>query len=163
MAKLSPEVFREAQSSQLALFELPPTQTAVDNIYYQDVLPISQVSGDSPVEFVISGQNGMEYIDMKNTLVYVKDKIKKCDGTDIAVDENIASVNLLFHALFNQVDVALQGKTVVSTTKYYAYKAYIQTLLKYGSDAKSSQLTTQLWLKDTDGKWTILTSEPEVI
>lgn len=36
-----------------------------------------------------------------------------------------------------------------STSGYYPYKAYIQTLLKYGSDAKTSQLSTQLWLKDT--------------
>ncbi|XP_033731782.1 uncharacterized protein LOC117321478 [Pecten maximus] len=35
---------------------------------------------------------------------------------------------------------------------YMAYKAYIQTLLKYGKYTKTSQLTTQLWNKDTDGE-----------
>jgi len=38
--------------------------------------------------------------------------------------------------MFNQVDVTLQGNTVVSTTNHYGYKAYIQTLLKYGYEAK---------------------------
>lgn len=122
MAALNKEFFRESQPSQLALFELAPTQTAVENIYYQDVLPISQISGDSPVEFVVSGQNGMEYIDLKNTLLYVKAKIKKADDSEIADDENIGPVNLFLPALFNQVDVS-----------------------------KVSQLSTQLWIKDTDG------------
>ena len=151
MATVNKEYFREAQPSELALFDLPPTQTAVENIYYQDVLPLSQVSNDSPVEFVISGQNGMEYIDMKNTLIYVKARIKKADGTAIDGDIDTAPINFFLPGLFSNLDISLQGKTVVSTTNHYAYKAYIQTLLQYGYDAKSSQLTTQLWSKDTEG------------
>ncbi|MEW8546474.1 MAG: hypothetical protein AB2693_23395, partial [Candidatus Thiodiazotropha sp.] len=41
--------------------------------------------------------------------------------------------------------------TVTSSTQYYAYKSYIQTLLKYGSSAKDSQLSTQIWIKDRAG------------
>ncbi|XP_033725176.1 uncharacterized protein F54H12.2-like [Pecten maximus] len=110
------------------------------------------MAGDSPIEFVVSGQNGMEYIDLKNSLVYAKIKIKKADGSDISATEDVGPVNLLLPALFSQVDVTLQGRTIVSTTTNYAYRAYIQTLLKYGNDAKTSQLATQLWLKDTDGE-----------
>ncbi|XP_033725179.1 uncharacterized protein F54H12.2-like [Pecten maximus] len=89
---------------------------------------------------------------MKNSLVYSKIKITKADGSAISTTEDIGPVNFLLPALFSQVDVTLQGRTVVSTTSNYAYKAYIQTLLKYGTDAKTSQLTTQLWNKDTDGE-----------
>ncbi|XP_033761501.1 uncharacterized protein F54H12.2-like [Pecten maximus] len=110
------------------------------------------MSGDSPMEFDVSGQNGMEYIDMKNSLVYAKIKIKKGDGSAISSTEEVGPVNLLLPALFSQVDVTLQGRTVVSTTTNYAYKAYIQTLLKYGKDAKVLQLATQLWCKDTNGE-----------
>ncbi|XP_033758251.1 uncharacterized protein F54H12.2-like [Pecten maximus] len=145
MATLNKDFFREAQPSELALFDLPPTQTAMENVYYQDVLPISQISSDSPIEFMVSGQNGLELLDLKNSLVYTKVKIVKGDGTAISDMEDVGPVNLLLPALFTQVDVTLQGKTVVSTTNHYAYKAYLQTLLKYGKDAKTSQLTTQLW------------------
>ena len=120
MATINKDFFREAQPSELALFDLPPTQTAVENIYYQEVLPLSQVNNDSPIEFVISGQNGMEYIDMKNTMIYVKAKIKKGDGAAIASDENIGPVNLFLPVLFSQVDVSLQGKPIVSTTNHYS-------------------------------------------
>ncbi|XP_033725175.1 uncharacterized protein LOC117315139 [Pecten maximus] len=110
------------------------------------------MAGDSPIEFVVSGQNGMEYIDMKNSLVYAKIKIKKADGSDISSTDNVGPANFLLPALFSQVDVTLQGRTVVSAASNYAYKAYIQTILKYGADAKKSQLTTQLWHKDSDGE-----------
>lgn len=68
----SNKFFREAQPSALALFELPPTQTAVKYIYYQGVLPISQIGNNSPVEFVITEQNGFYYIKMKNTMLTQK-------------------------------------------------------------------------------------------
>ena len=35
------------------------------------------------------------------------------------------------------------------STNTYAYRAYIETLLSYGTDAKVTQLTGQLWHKDT--------------
>jgi len=91
MATENREFFREAQPSELAVFDLPPTQTAIENTYYQDVLPISQITSDSPVEFVISGQNGLELLDLQNCLIYVKAKITKGDGTSIAGDEDIST------------------------------------------------------------------------
>ncbi|KAK3107460.1 hypothetical protein FSP39_015061 [Pinctada imbricata] len=53
--------------------------------------------------------------------------------------------------MFSQVDVLIQGRTVTSANGHYPYKAIIQTLLGYGEDAKSSQLTLQMWEKDTPG------------
>ncbi|CAC5412703.1 unnamed protein product [Mytilus coruscus] len=47
------------------------------------------------------------------------------------------------------VSPSIQGKVFTSTSGFYPYKAYMQSLLRYGSDAKDSQLTTQLWRKDT--------------
>ena len=151
MATVNKDFFRESQPSSLELFNIPATQTAVEDIQYQDILPISQISGDSPVEFVVSGQNGLEFLDLKNSLLYAKAKIVKADGADISGTEDVAPINLLLSSLFSQVDVTLQGKTVVSTTNHYNYKAYIQTLLKYGSEAKKTQLSTQIWERDDDG------------
>ncbi|XP_033725664.1 uncharacterized protein LOC117315536 [Pecten maximus] len=151
MAALNKDFFREAQPSELALFDLPPTQTAVENIYYQDVLPISQITSDSVVEFVVSGQNGLELIDLRNTLIYAKVKITKADGSAIGLAEDVAPINLFLPSLFSQVDVTLQGKTIVSTTGHYPYKAYINNLLQYGDETKKTQLTTQLWIQDKEG------------
>lgn len=151
MATLNNDFFREAQPSELAIFDLPPTQTAVENIYYQDVLPISQITSDSVVEFVVSGQNGLELLDFRNSLIYAKVKITKADGSAIAQDEDVAPVNLFLSSLFSQVDVTLQGKNIVSTTSHYPYKAYIDALLKNGRETKATQLTTQIWNRDDEG------------
>ncbi|KAI0212525.1 hypothetical protein LSAT2_002568 [Lamellibrachia satsuma] len=48
-----------------------------------------------------------------------------------------------------QVDVYLNGTLVIPSTKTYAYRAYIETLLSYGTNAKDTQLTGQLWHKGT--------------
>lgn len=45
----------------------------------------------------------------------------------------------------------MQGKLVTSTTSNYPYKVMIQTLLSYGDGAKTSQLSSQFWEKDTPG------------
>ncbi|KAJ8305205.1 hypothetical protein KUTeg_009160 [Tegillarca granosa] len=61
MSVFSTEQFQEAQPSSLSLFSLPPTQTAIEKISFQEVRPISQLTGyNTPIEFLISGQNGME-------------------------------------------------------------------------------------------------------
>jgi len=74
------------------------------------VLPISQITSDSLIEFVISGQNGLELLDLQNCLIYVKAKITKADGSGIAATEDIGPVNLFLPSLFSQVDVTLQGE-----------------------------------------------------
>lgn len=71
MSILSTNGFREAMPSQLSLFDIPPTQTAVENIYFQDVRPVSQIAGNSPIEFLLSAQNGMDYIDLKRGRLYL--------------------------------------------------------------------------------------------
>jgi hypothetical protein len=55
------------------------------------------------------------------------------------------------HSLFSQVDVSLNGTLVTPSTNTYAYRAYIETLLSHGAEAKNSQLTSALWYKDTAG------------
>lgn len=56
----NPNFFHEAQPSQLSIVDLPPTQTAIENVYWQDVRSTSQLSGPSTIEINVSGQNGME-------------------------------------------------------------------------------------------------------
>ena len=81
--------------------------------------------------------------------MYLKVKIVKSDGSNLVHTERVAPVNLLLHSLFSQVKVSVQNKSITSSTTNYPYKAMIQTLLKYGNDAKQSQLTPQMYVFDT--------------
>ena len=46
------------------------------------------------------------------------------------------------------MDIQLNGKLVSPSIPIYRYKAYLETLLSYGADAKESQLKSQLWYQD---------------
>ena len=72
----------------------------------------------------------------------------RANGHELDADESVGPVNNWLHSLFSQVDLSLNGTLVTSSTNTYAYRAYIETLLSYGPDAKSTQLTNQLWYKD---------------
>ena len=89
MASVFGNNFDEDQPSNLSLFTLPPYQTAVEKSSYEDVRPISQISSSSPIEFVITSQNGLQYVDLANTCMYVKSKITHNDGSNIGADEYV--------------------------------------------------------------------------
>ena len=147
MSVLSRESFHEGVPSELGLFDLPPTQVGVNNVYYEEIRPLSIVSGDSPIEFRVSGQNSMDYLDLKGSQLYVKLKVVKADGTDMADGEKTGPVNMLLQSLFSSTEVTLQNKASI-TCNYNPYRAMIQTLLEMGKDVKTSQLTSQLFLMD---------------
>ena len=49
------------------------------------------------------------------------------------------------------MDVSLNDGQVSQSSGTYAYRAYIESLLSYGPQAKNSQLTAALFYKDTAG------------
>jgi len=79
MAALSMDDFKEAQPSGLSLFNLPPYQSAVERMYYQEVRSNSQLTGNI-IDMEITGKHGMEYVDLKRSKLYVKAKITKETG-----------------------------------------------------------------------------------
>lgn len=93
MAALNMEDFKEAQASGLSLFSVPPYQSAVERMYYQEVRSNSQLTGNI-IDMEITGKHGMEYVDLKRSKLYVKAKIVKADGNKIAADEYVGPINL---------------------------------------------------------------------
>ena len=147
MSVLNKEEFKEGMPSQLSLFTLPPYQTAINEVYFHEIRPMSQLAGDGPIEFRINSQNSIDYIDLANSQLYVKLKVRKTDGSDLAGTDKVGPVNLFLQSLFSTTEVTLQNKATI-TCNYNPYKAMIKTLLDYGQDAKSTQLSTQLFIKD---------------
>ena len=141
----------ECLKSELDIFSVPPTQTSIESGSYVEYNPISSITDGSPIEFVISG-SGQDYIDLANTQLYVKLDVRKADNTAIVAASQVGPVNLLLHSLFSEVDVKLNDVLITSTNNTYAYRAYLETLLTYGSESKSTQLSSSLYYKDTPDK-----------
>lgn len=141
----------ECMKSELDLFSLPPTQTSIERSDWIEYKPISSLTDDAPIEFSIPGF-GEEYMDLSHTLLSVKVKITKSDGSNLASTSDVAPVNNFLHSLFEQVDIFLNQKLISSSTSNYMYRAYIECLLNYGSDSKKTHLTGSLFYSDTASK-----------
>ena len=90
-------------------------------------------------------------MDFANTQLLDKAKITRGNGDDITDADQVEGVNLFLHSLFQQVDVSLNDVQVSQSAGPYAYRAYIESLLSYGPQAKTSQHTAALYYKDTAG------------
>lgn len=70
----------EFQPEELMIFEKPPLQTAIEKVFYEKIQPISQINGSSAIEFVLAPQNSLHYIDLKNSFMSLKVRIRHRDG-----------------------------------------------------------------------------------
>lgn len=149
----------ECLKSELDLFSLPPTQTTIESGQWVHYKPVSSLTDDSPIEFMVPGLSD-EYLDLSHTMLSLRVSLQPL-GRDPAVigavpkgtpKAVVAPVNNLLHSLFSQADVFFNQKLVSPANNAYAYRAYIESLLNYNSAAKKSHLTTTLWYGDTAGK-----------
>jgi hypothetical protein len=122
----------------------------VEHGYWEQKGLTSTLTDQGPYEFVVSG-TGEDYIDLANTYLFVEAQITKTDGSALNVDSDVGPVNLWMHSLFSDVSVSINEKLVFPPTSMYSYRAYLETLLSYGTAAKDSQLTGVVWYKDTPG------------
>ena len=114
-------------------------------VFYKSV---SSLSDESPIEFCINGQNE-DYLDLAHMLIKVKVQITPYTKEK---DTLVTPVNNFLHSIFNQVDVNFNKKLVSPANNAYPYRAYLESLLNYGPAAKSSHLTTNLWVNDVTGE-----------
>ena len=71
----------------------------MENRTWVEYHPLTTVGDGSPIEFDIS-ENGEDYIDLTDTVLYVQAKILKQDGTDLDADDPVGPMNLFLHSLF---------------------------------------------------------------
>jgi len=150
----------ECTKSELDLFSVPPTQTSMEHGSWVEYHPLTTVTDGSFIEFDVSGSED-DYVDFANTMLHVKAKVTHGNYTDLAADSVVGPVNLFLHSLFSQVDISLNSTLITSSTNTYPYRAMIETLLSYGMDAKTSQLTSALYYKDTAGNMDSVDFEDE--
>ena len=107
---------------------------------------MASLESGGPIEYLLPG-SGDTYLDLAISYLHVQAKVTKGNGTPLNPDNAVGPVNNWLHALFSQVDAYLNGTLVTPSINTYPHRAYIETLLSYGSEAKETQLTSQLWYK----------------
>jgi len=81
-------------------------------------------------------------------------KIVKTVGSDVegAEPNTVGCVNKLLHYLFSSISISLNGNPVTLHETSYHYKAYIEKLLNFGSDASGKQLVSSFWYLNSPGE-----------
>ena len=91
-----------------------------------------------------------------NDIYLEKEVAIKCregagDWRMITVDDGVAPVNNFVHSLFQNLTIETAGRTVTDSSNYYAYRAYLQTVLTHSQGAQVSQMSSSLFHLDTPG------------
>lgn len=140
----------ECIKSELDLFTVPLTQTAIEKNAYIEVPPLSAISDTAPLEFFIAG-TGEDYIDLNNTLLFLRVKITTPDGTNIADGAPVGLINYAGATIFSQVDVSLGDRLISQSTNTHAYRCLIECLLNYDKHTLETLFSAGLFYKDTAG------------
>ena len=131
----------ECVSSGLDIFKTKPIQTSVENGYFLEVRPLSAITQNSPIEFVVKG-SPEHYLDLSDTHLHIQAQIIREDGTHLKEEDDgqVIFEQLAIHSLFSTVDVSLNNVLCSTSSQNYPYRSYIETLLNYDNATKKSQL-----------------------
>ena len=110
--------------------------------------PLSTLTDNAPIEFLIAS-GGDEYIDPASITINLVASILRNDGTNIRNDSHVGPVNLLLQSLFSEIEVTMKDTKVTASNNTYSYKAYLEIFLSYEVEAKATQLTSEIYYKDT--------------
>lgn len=134
--------------SELDLFTVPPTQVVVKRGFWHEIQPLNSVTNEGPYEFTIPPDP--HYTQLNKNFIYMQLRIKKPvlpAGT--ASTPDLAPINLIGKTLFKQVKCFLNGKLISDSSDKYAYRAFLETELNFGYDAKQSHLQSALYFKES--------------
>lgn len=137
----------EIHDNALALFQLPELEVGTLKKEWISVRPTNQLTEGASVEFNVPGTS-MTYIDLKDTLLHIKLKIIKADGTNIEVADKVGLTNNPLHSIFSQVDVNVQQHPTSEVGTNYPYKAYFDQLF---DTTNQHDLDCSLFVEDEGG------------
>lgn len=132
-------------STQLDLFKGPSKQVSQEKNAFVPHYPITTLTG-GPIEFNVPASP--MYTDLSESRLYLKCRVVDAAGNLAGQDAAVGPVNMCFHALFSKVDVILGDRLITQSSDTYPWKAGIETLLNFGTEAKGSQLHSIGYYKD---------------
>ena len=129
-------------------------QNQIDYAYTTSLTPHNSIISGNNIIFHIEG--GTDFVDLSNTFLTVDIRVSKSDGTEITNVIEVAPVNNIFHTIFSQVQVKLKDTVISHPSPNYSYRAYLENLLNFSSDAKNSWMKNQGWYFDEADKFELV-------
>ena len=137
----SPAHFKSGvvEDSALDLFTVPPTNITYNGYRIVEINPTSE--SITPIEFVIPGSR--EYIDFSRSYFRMDLILKKTDGGNLVAASQRWLAPNAFHTIIKQPSIYVNGTLTTEQTDTYAYKAYLETILNYGTEDEEKILKPQ--------------------
>ena len=159
---MSAGTFRLANSestiqAKTDFFRVPVTDATVEDSSEQWFSPSGNLDG--VLMFNVPNNAPNQFLDLRNTRLYVSAQIVKENGSPIlarteiinketVLGDEVCPVNLLLHSMWKQVDVNIQQHPMNDVTGHYPYVAYLKALLENGYDAKTSWMESMLFTRN---------------
>jgi hypothetical protein len=101
-------------------------------------------------------KGGPSYIELFDTVLWVKCKITKSDGsacnhTASSNADVVGPVNNVLHSMFSRLDIKINNNTA-ETIDNYPYRAYLEEITSFRTEVLSARENLQGWAKDTCAK-----------
>jgi hypothetical protein len=136
----------ECIKSGLDIFLKRSVQTSAVNSHTVAYKPIAPADNPAQLEFNCSGRSDY-YIDLNSVRLLLRVKLAKTDGSYLTSAESntVGCVSNFLRSMFSSLSVSLNGKPVTLHETNCHYKAYLENLLTYGSDASGRHLVSSFW------------------
>ncbi len=139
--------------SLIAMFTEGQGTVGVKGSFRQFITPIRAI-GPNDQQYVFElPYAGGDYLDLKNTELYVRGNLTRGDGTVLQKDERVVLANNCLHSLFESVDVMIGHNQQEIQMKDYAHKAYFRQLMNFKTncpDARGHGFTKESFAERTD-------------
>ena len=110
-----------ATKSELELFSVPPTQTAIESSYEVHYRPTSTLDSSKSYDFLVPASD--DFTDLSSTHVYLKASVAKSEGAEGKPIKHFGS------ALFDQVDLYIGNVCITPASNLYHYQSFFEDLL----------------------------------
>lgn len=143
-----------AQELSDVWFRKYATDLRFTSVEYLPVYPQNSLTNAKQIIFYIGGFTGTGCLKLQDAMLYVKVKLTKDDGSSKIPDEKkVAPINNTMHSLFSSCATYLNDQIINNSHDLYAYKAYLFSILSYGSNAKYGFLQSSGMSIDTPGQF----------
>ena len=130
--------------NSLSIFDLPPTNVAINKSQVREILPLTALNDSGPYVFRMFADS--HFIDLSKTWFYLATRIERFDPTNAEwvvtdetnneYDKKIAVINNFGHSFIQQLKININNVEVFSSGPLYAYRAYILHELGYSHETR---------------------------
>jgi hypothetical protein len=139
----------EAYRSQLDFESTPQTDISVEATDVHSYYPVSKISDSSNIIELNIPSSHSHFIDFSDSILYARLRILKSSGEKLDASSIVSVVPNPFAALFESVEITVNGTVVSKSASLYPIKAYLVDLLTHSSTYKQSVMSSQLFISDT--------------